>query len=108
MRLQADGDQTGIAPLGASPPLDQRDAPIRRYETSVHRVDPILGEWLQESFDGGCHEEVDIVLRHLSLEVELDAADTTAEQLRMQRRESLGQIGERSHERELLGGERRS
>ena len=47
------------------------------------------------------------MLRQLALEVELDRADATAEQLRVQRGQALGQVGERPQVGELLGRQRR-
>src|SRR5207248_7590061 len=87
-------------------PLDQLDASIARNQAGVDRVDPLFGERLQHTLDGGGDQEVDVVLRQLALEVELDGRNAAAKQLRMQGRQSLGEARERAQVRELLGRQR--
>ena len=106
--LHAHGNQARVAAVWPAAALDQANAATACDETRVDRVDPLLGEGLQEPFDGGRHEQVDVVLGELSLEVQLDRADAGAEELPVQRGEPLGQVGEGAQVGELLRRQRRS
>src|SRR4029077_5263531 len=57
---------------------------------------------LQDSFYRRRDEEVDVVLRQLSLEIQLDRADPPAEQLHVQCGQAFGQVGEGSQVDELF------
>src|ERR1700694_1895790 len=102
----ADGDQARVAAVRRAPPLDQLHAAARRDEARVDGVDAIFGERLQHSFDGGRDEEVDVVLGELALEVELDRADPAGEELRVQSRQALGEVGEGPEVGKLFRGHR--
>ena len=86
-----------------APALDHLQPPARGDQTRVYRVDAVLGERLQRSLDGIGDQKVDVVLRQLALEVQLDRADAAAEELSVQRCQPFGQVGERPQVDELFG-----
>ena len=105
--LHPQGDQARVAAVGSAPSLDQLDAPIARDEPRVDGVDPILGERLDQALDGRGDQQVDVVIGELAFEIELENADPAAEQLPMQRRQSLGQLRERTDVGKLFRGQSR-
>jgi len=80
------GDEARVTGVCAAAPLDELDAPIARREPRIDGVDPLFGEGLQPSLDRGRREQVDVVVRQLAFEVELDRAHAAAEQLGLQGR----------------------
>ena len=100
-------DEARVAAACGRLALDDLHAAPRRDEPCVDGVDAVLGEVLHHALDRCGDQEVGAVLRELALEVELDDARAPAEELRVQRRESLRQVRERPQVRELLRRQRR-
>ena len=79
MTFDAQSDQARVAPAGGAPPLDELQTPAGSDEPRVDLVDAVLGERLEDTLDGRGHQQVDVVVGKLALEVKLNRADAAAE-----------------------------